>query len=74
MGNEDQMEGKWDQAKGNWHQFKGAIKAKWNDLTDDDLDQMNGERERIVGKIQERYGEAKWKEADIANELRRFGR
>jgi uncharacterized protein YjbJ (UPF0337 family) len=62
----------WEQAKGNWHQFKGAVKAKWNDLTDDELDQMNGERERIVGKIQERYGKAKWSEADIENELRRY--
>ena len=61
----------WEQAKGNWHQFKGAVKAKWNDLTDDELDQMNGERERIVGKIQERYCKAKWTEADIENELRR---
>lgn len=70
----DKSDAVWEQAKGNWHQFKGAIKAKWNDLTDDDLDQMKGEKERIVGKIQERYGEAKWKEADIADELRRFGR
>ena len=61
----------WDQVKGNWHQFKGAIKAKWNDLTDDEIDQMNGERERIVGKIQERYGKAKWSAADIEHELRR---
>lgn len=61
----------WEQAKGNWHQFKGAVKAKWNDLTDDEVDQMNGERERIIGKIQERYGEAKWSAADIENELRR---
>lgn len=61
----------WEQAKGNWHQFKGSVKAKWNDLTDDELDQMNGERERIIGKIQERYGEAKWSAADIENELRR---
>jgi uncharacterized protein YjbJ (UPF0337 family) len=61
----------WEQAKGNWHQFKGTVKAKWNDLTDDELDQMNGERERIVGKIQERYGKAKWSAADIENELRR---
>jgi uncharacterized protein YjbJ (UPF0337 family) len=64
----------WDQVKGNWHQFKGSIKSKWNDLTDDDIDQMRGERERIVGKIQERYGEAKWREADIERELRGFKR
>lgn len=61
----------WEQAKGNWHQFKGAVKAKWNDLTDDEIDQMDGNRERIVGKIQERYGKAKWSEADIESELRR---
>lgn len=61
----------WEQAKGNWHQFKGSVKAKWNDLTDDEIDQMDGHRERIVGKIQERYGKAKWSEADIENELRR---
>jgi uncharacterized protein YjbJ (UPF0337 family) len=61
----------WDQAKGNWHQFKGSVKAKWNDLTDDEIDQMDGNRERIVGKIQERYGKAKWSEADIEAELRR---
>ena len=70
----DKGDAMWDQIKGNWHQMKGAVKAKWNDLTDDDLDQMRGERERIVGKIQERYGEAKWKEADIANEFRKFNR
>ena len=35
---------------------------------------MDGERERIIGKIQERYGEAKWKRADIERELRSMSR
>ena len=64
----------WDQVKGNWHQMKGAVKAKWNDLTDDEIDQMAGERERIVGKIQEKYGEAKWRSSDIENEFRGFNK
>jgi len=64
----------WEQTKGNWHQFKGAVKSKWNQLTDDEIDQMKGEREKIVGKIQEKYGEAKWKEADIEREFRGFNR
>lgn len=68
---EQKTDAVWDQVKGNWKQFKGTVKSKWNDLTDDDLDKMDGERERIVGKIQERYGEAKWSAADIENELRR---
>jgi len=64
----------WDQVQGNWNQFRGSVKEKWNDLTDDDIDQMKGEREKIIGKIQERYGKAKWREADIERELRALGR
>jgi len=60
----------WEQVKGNWKQFKGGIKEKWNDLTDDEIEQMEGRREKIVGKIQEKYGEFKWREADIEAELR----
>jgi len=49
----------WDQAKGQWTQMKGAVRKQWGKLTDDDLDVIQGERERLVGKIQERYGIAK---------------
>ncbi len=46
----------WDQVEGNWKQVKGKARAKWGDLTDDDVDSVNGRREQLVGKIQERYG------------------
>lgn len=49
----------WDQIRGNWKQLKGSARKAWGDLTDDDLDKIEGERERLVGKIQERYGIAK---------------
>jgi uncharacterized protein YjbJ (UPF0337 family) len=49
----------WDQVKGNWKQVKGTIKAQWGRLTDDELDEINGEREKLIGKIQERYGIAR---------------
>jgi len=45
-----------DQLKGKWKQFKGGAKQKWGELTDDDLDQIDGRRQVLVGKIQERYG------------------
>ena len=45
-------------AKGNWKQFKGKAKEQWGKLTDDDLDVINGKREQLVGKIQERIGVA----------------
>ena len=58
----------WDQAKGQWTQMKGSVRKQWGKLTDDDLDVIAGEREKLVGKIQERYGIAKEDaEKQIAN-------
>jgi uncharacterized protein YjbJ (UPF0337 family) len=48
----------WNQIKGNWKQFKGEVKKQWGDLTDDELDQIEGDRDKLIGLIQERYGEA----------------
>ena len=48
-----------DTLQGKWKQAKGAIKQRWGKLTDDDLDVINGQRDQLVGRIQERYGIAK---------------
>ncbi|TGQ43231.1 MULTISPECIES: CsbD family protein [unclassified Mesorhizobium] len=40
-------------------QVKGKAKEQWGDLTDDDLDRIEGNRDQFVGRIQERYGIAK---------------
>jgi uncharacterized protein YjbJ (UPF0337 family) len=45
--------------KGQWLQLKGQIKEKWGKLTDDDLDQVAGQKDQLLGRIQERYGIAK---------------
>jgi len=49
----------WDQIEGKWKQAKGSMKQQWGKLTDDDLDVIAGQREKLVGKLQERYGYAK---------------
>lgn len=49
----------WDEIKGNWKQFQGRAKSEWGKLTDDDLKVIEGNRDRLVGRIQERYGIAK---------------
>ena len=49
----------WNRVEGNWKQAMGKVKAKWGQLTDDDLTEINGNRERLEGKIQERYGIAR---------------
>jgi uncharacterized protein YjbJ (UPF0337 family) len=48
-----------DQLEGKWHQMKGEVKAKWGKLTNDDLDQINGNLEKLIGRLQERYGYAR---------------
>jgi uncharacterized protein YjbJ (UPF0337 family) len=49
----------WDQIKGNWKQLKGHARRKWGDLTDDDFDRIAGNRDILVGRIQEKYGISK---------------
>ncbi|WP_439534058.1 CsbD family protein [Polymorphobacter sp.] len=49
----------WDRIEGNWQQFTGKVKESWGKLTDDDLTEIGGKRDVMVGKIQERYGIAK---------------
>ena len=46
-----------DQLKGQWKQFKGEMKKKWAEFTDDDLLYVEGNRDKLEGKIQERYGD-----------------
>lgn len=46
----------WDQLAGKWKQMKGNAKSRWGKLTDDDLDYIGGQKDQLVGRIQERYG------------------
>lgn len=49
----------WDTIKGQWKQFAGEAQRQWGKLTDDDVQRIDGSRERLAGKLQERYGYAK---------------
>jgi len=49
----------WDRVEGNWKQFAGKAKEKWGQLTDDEIAQVNGNREQLEGILQKRYGYAK---------------
>jgi len=46
----------WEKIKGSWNQTKGAIKEQWGKLTDNDLLEIEGRRDQLVGKLQTRYG------------------
>jgi uncharacterized protein YjbJ (UPF0337 family) len=49
----------WDQIEGKWKQLRGSAKQQWAKLTDDDLEYIAGNRDRFVGRLQERYGIAR---------------
>lgn len=46
----------WDIVESNWAQFRGAVRARWNKLTDEHLDAVAGKRPLLLGKLQEMYG------------------
>jgi uncharacterized protein YjbJ (UPF0337 family) len=48
-----------DRTAGQWKQIKGSIQEQWGKLTDDDLTQLEGNSERLAGRLQERYGIAR---------------
>lgn len=58
-----------DILKGNWKQFRGEIQKQWGKLTNDDMDVINGEYDKLVGQIQERYG---WNHERAERELTDF--
>ncbi len=50
----------WDQIKSRWIQLRGKAKEKWGKLTDEDLDLIDGKRDRLVEKLQEKYRRSRY--------------
>lgn len=46
----------WDEIASRWTRFSREVKKKWGELTDDEVMQVNGRREILAAKIQEKYG------------------
>ena len=55
--------------KGKWNQVKGDVRTRWGKLTDDDIAQIQGQAEKFIGKLQERYG---YKREQAEKELNDF--
>jgi len=49
----------WNTLSGNWKEAKGKVKSQWGRLTDDDLTQVEGNKDRLIGVIQQKYGLAR---------------
>jgi len=59
----------WDQVQGNWKDLKGRIRSKWGKFTDDDLENIAGKRDSLLGRLQQQYG---MKKEDAERELDSF--
>jgi uncharacterized protein YjbJ (UPF0337 family) len=60
-----------EQLEGKWKQYKGQVRENWAHLTDDDLQVIGGKRDKLIGRIQERYGIAKERAAEEVDEFMR---
>jgi uncharacterized protein YjbJ (UPF0337 family) len=49
----------WDSFQGKFKQLEGSIRQQWAKLSTDDMEMIAGQRERLAGRIQERYGIAR---------------
>lgn len=54
---------------GKLKQLKGFLQEKWGKLTDDDIDQIQGRKDVLVGKLQEKYGYTKERAQQEADEF-----
>jgi uncharacterized protein YjbJ (UPF0337 family) len=46
----------WDQIEDKWYLFKSELPKNWGRLTDEDITRINGRREELASRLQERYG------------------
>lgn len=58
----------WDAIEGKWKQFEGSVREEFGKLTDDDMAEIAGKKDRLVGKLQERYGYVKTEAEKAVND------
>jgi len=55
--------------KGKWKELKGSVKEKWGNLTDDEVTEVEGKTEKLVGILQEKYGYSRDKAQEEYNKF-----
>ena len=58
-----------DILKGQWKQLRGRVKQAWGALSDDEIDQIEGRQDELIGKLQEKYG---YTRMEAEKEVERF--
>lgn len=56
---------------GDWNIIKGKIKQQWGKLTDNEIDEVSGNMDELVGKVEKSYGLSKERAKEQYDEFRR---
>ncbi len=59
----------WDEIKGKWKELSGSIHAAWGELTSDEIAEIDGDRERLEDKLQQKYGKSKEEARKLVDEF-----
>jgi uncharacterized protein YjbJ (UPF0337 family) len=58
---------------GQWKQMRGELKSWWSKLADDDLDRIGGQKDKLIGLVQEKYGYVREQaEQEVARRFKEF--
>jgi uncharacterized protein YjbJ (UPF0337 family) len=57
--------------KGRWNELKGRVRERWGELTNDEIDRIEGRRDQLVGAIQQHYGKTR---DEVEKEVERWER
>jgi uncharacterized protein YjbJ (UPF0337 family) len=59
---------------GQWKQMRGELKSWWGKLADDDLDRIGGQKDKLIGLVQEKYGYAReYAEQEVERRFKEYG-
>lgn len=58
-----------DQAEAKWDKLTAKVKQEWADLTDDEVKKAEGNKDELIARIQEKYGESREAVAEKLNKL-----
>jgi uncharacterized protein YjbJ (UPF0337 family) len=59
---------------GQWKQMRGELKSWWGKLADDDFDKIGGQKDKLIGVVQEKYGYAREKaQQEVERRLKEYG-
>ena len=56
----------WNIIEGKWKELSGSVKEKWGDLTDDEITEVSGKREKLEGLLKQKYG---WTQERVNQEI-----